>query len=154
MRLFPFFLMVLLLATGSVQDPKSRVIGVALDENDAVVVGVIVQVKSGNVRYRAKTNGDGRFEIELPPGCYELTAEHESFRRFRISSFQVRPNTAELVNIHLQVAPPRLPLKVQGLLTLSPSIRKEGPTPSDSAPQQIRCYIDSEASNRRLVGEY
>lgn len=121
MRLFLFFFIVLLLATGSLQDPapKSRVIGVALDENDAVVIAVTVQFKSGNVRYRAKTNGDGRFEIELPPGCYELTAEHESFRKFRISSFQVRPNTAELVNIHLQVAPPRLPLKVQVLPPLS-----------------------------------
>jgi hypothetical protein len=92
--------------------PKSRLVGVVLDRNDAVVIGAAVRVNSGTFKRRVKSDGDGRFEMELPAGCYELTAERPGFRKFRLNPFQVRAGTRELINIHLELAPPELPLKV------------------------------------------
>ena len=93
--------------------PKSRLVGVVLDRNDAVVIGVTVRVTSGTFKRRVRSDGDGRFEMELPAGCYELTAEQPGFRKFRLNPFQVRAGTRELINIHLEIAPPELPLKVR-----------------------------------------
>jgi hypothetical protein len=93
--------------------PKSRLVGVVLDRNDAVVIGVTVRVASGTFKRRVKSDGDGRFEMEVPAGCYELTAEQPGFRKFRISPFQVRAGARELINIHLEVAPTDSPLKVR-----------------------------------------
>ena len=93
--------------------PKSRLVGVVLDRNDAIVIGATVRVTSGTFKGRVKSDGDGRFEMELPAGCYELTAEQPGFRKFRLNPFQVRAGTRELINIHLEVAPPELPLRVR-----------------------------------------
>jgi len=93
--------------------PKSRLVGVVLDRNDAVVIGVTVRVTSGTFKRRVRSDGDGRFEMELPAGCYELTAEQPGFRKFRLNPFQVRAGAKELINIHLEIAPPELPLKVR-----------------------------------------
>src|SRR5262249_39663945 len=94
------------------EPPPSRLIGVVLDRNDALVVGATIRLSSGTFKRRVRSDGDGRFEMELPAGCYELTAEQPGFRKFRISPFQVRAGARELVNIHLEVAPPELPLKL------------------------------------------
>src|SRR5947207_12906383 len=61
--------------------PKSRLVGVVLDRNDAVVIGVTVRATSGTFKRRVRSDGDGRFEMELPAGCYELTAEQPGFRK-------------------------------------------------------------------------
>ena len=92
--------------------PRSRVIGIVLDSNDAVVAGVTISVVSGPFKRRVRSDGDGRFEMDLPAGCYELTAEQPGFRKFRLMPFQVRAGARELVNIHLELAPPEGPLKV------------------------------------------
>lgn len=102
--------------------PPSRLVGVVLDKNDALVAGAIIRVSSGTFKRRVRSNGDGRFEMELPAGCYELTAEQPGFRKFRLSPFQVRAGAKELVNIHLELAPPELPLKVRYAL----KTREEG----------------------------
>lgn len=95
------------------EPPPSRLVGVVLDRNDALVAGATIRVSSGTFKRRVSSDGDGRFEMELPAGCYELTAEQPGFRKFRLSPFQVRAGARELINIHLEVAPPEGPLKVR-----------------------------------------
>ena len=95
------------------EPPPSRLVGVVLDRNDALVAGATIRVSSGTFKRRVRSNGDGRFEMELPAGCYELTAEQPGFRKFRLSPFQVRAGARELINIHLELAPPELPLEVR-----------------------------------------
>jgi len=95
------------------EPPPSRLVGVVLDRNDALVAGATIRVSSGTFKRRVSSDGDGRFEMELPAGCYELTAEQPGFRKFRLSPFQVRAGARELINIHLELAPPELPLKVR-----------------------------------------
>lgn len=120
MLIITFFVIAIACVCGSVntraqtaqEPPPSRLVGVVLDRNDALVVGATVRVSSGTFKRSVRSDGDGRFEIELPAGCYELTAEQPGFRKFRLSPFQVRAGTRELINIHLELAPPELPLKV------------------------------------------
>jgi hypothetical protein len=95
------------------EPPPSRLVGVVLDRNDALVAGATIRVSSGTFKRRVRSDGDGRFEMELPAGCYELTAEQPGFRKFRLSPFQVRAGAKALVNIHLELAPPELPLEVR-----------------------------------------
>lgn len=90
----------------------SRLAGVVLDVNDARVAGAAVRIANAEFNRRVKSDDEGNFEISVPPGTYEITVEQPGFRKFQLSRFRVGGGTCELVNIHLEVQPPKSPLKV------------------------------------------
>jgi hypothetical protein len=86
--------------------------GVVLDVNDARIVGAIIKIENAEVRRRVKSDDEGNFRIELPPGEYQISAEQPGFRKFVFSPFRAKTGVCELVNIHMEVEVPKSPLKV------------------------------------------
>ena len=67
--------------------------GLAKDEQNGVVPGVVVVARSDSAPgiYRAVTDGRGSFHLDgLPPGDYELTAELAGFATFKQSGIEMR----------------------------------------------------------------
>ena len=94
--------------------PTGKVVGVILDPNDARVPEAAVRFKSGGRTREVTSDEQGQFEISLPEGRYQVTVEARHFRRFVLSSLEVKSNVTEMINIHLEVAVPR------GLVPASP----------------------------------
>jgi len=79
---------------------------------NARVVDALVKIENADIRKHARSDDEGRFRIELPPGDYRIIAEHQGFKRFEFSHFHANSGDCELVNIHLEVEPPRSTQKV------------------------------------------
>jgi heme A synthase len=84
---------------------KGRVAGVVLDLNDARVTGAAVTFKYGNDEWLVKSGAIGEFEIELPVNDdpYHFTVKAGGFCTFNGELLRVRPETTEMINIHLEV---------------------------------------------------
>jgi len=115
-KIFIALLAVILLGISSLAQtgapPASRLAGVVMDINDARIVGAAIRIENTQFNRRVKADDEGRFEISVPPGTYEVTVEQPGFRKFQLSRFRVGAETCELVNIHMEVQPPKSPLKV------------------------------------------
>lgn len=90
----------------------SQIIGTVLDANDARIVGAIITIKNANFSRKLRSDDDGSFEVELPPGAYQIIAEQRGFKKFQLSPFRANAGIRELVNIHMEVEPPQSTLKV------------------------------------------
>jgi Carboxypeptidase regulatory-like domain len=100
-------------APSSTQDLQNATVkGVVLDVNEARIVGAIIKIENAEVRRRVKSDGEGSFRIELPPGEYRISAEQIGFKKFVFSPFRAKAGVCELVNIHMEVAVPKSPVKV------------------------------------------
>lgn len=106
----------------SAQDAErmSRVSGVVVDVNGSRVVGAAIKIENDKSQLTVKSDSEGKFEVELAAGTYEVTVEMAGFREFYLPAFRVGVATCELVNIHLNVAPPKLPLKVDSATSDTP----------------------------------
>lgn len=98
----------------------SRVSGVVVDVNGSRVVGAAIKIENDKSQRTVKSDSEGQFEVELAAGTYEVTVEMAGFRKFYLPAFRVGVATCELVNIHLNVAPPKLPLKVDSAMSDTP----------------------------------
>jgi len=81
--------------------------GVVVDWQYARILGSCVIVKNKSVEKKVIVDGEGAFEVELPAGTYEVTAQSPHFRRFRRNKLQIQSNTTTTLNIMLEVAPER-----------------------------------------------
>jgi len=86
--------------------------GVVLDANNARIVDTVIKIENAKFRRRVKSDDEGSFRIELPPGDYRITAEHSGFKRFEFSPFRAKAGVCELVNIHMEVETPPSTVKV------------------------------------------
>ena len=93
------------LPAGRLPDVQTgRLTGYVVDRFDARIVDASVCVAGANKYKRcARTNGDGRFDLKLPAGIYDIKVEHVGFKNFVFDAFQVNAGVAELVNIHLEI---------------------------------------------------
>lgn len=94
-----------------VQAPMSRVAGLVLDANEARIVGATITVQNAQVKRVGRSDDEGRFAVSVPSGTYQITVEQHGFKKFQMAGFRVGAESSEL-NVHLEVAPPQLPLKV------------------------------------------
>src|SRR5437773_2292334 len=94
-------------ATASAKQAPGKIMGVILDINKARVTNAIVKVEGGNIRRKVASDDQGRFEVSLPAGSYQITVEANGFRRFVSSTLKLRPNHTAKVNIQVDVAAPR-----------------------------------------------
>ena len=100
-------------ATAGSQDRNvSTITGVVLDTNNARIVDTLVKIENAKIRQHVKSDDEGRFQIELPAGDYQITAEHHGFKRFEFSPFRAQPGACELVNIHMEVEVQKSPQKI------------------------------------------
>ena len=89
-----------------------RITGIVVDPNGSRVVGATVRIENADFKRTKRSDSEGRFELEAPSGTYELTVDQSGFKTFRLRDFRVRTGTRELGNIQLEVAPPKMPVKV------------------------------------------
>ncbi len=94
------------------QSENSRLIGVVLDRNSARIVGAVITIQNTEFKRHLRSDAEGKFEVELPVGYYEITAEQPGFKKFKTSFFRVSGGTTQLINIHMEVEPPKEPLKI------------------------------------------
>jgi len=90
----------------------SRIVGVVLDKNDARIVDASVKIENKDYRRQLRSDDEGRFEVELPSGIYQITVQRQGFRKFQLPSFRANAGVQELVNIHMELAPSQSPLKI------------------------------------------
>jgi cytochrome c-type biogenesis protein CcmH/NrfG len=77
--------------------------GTVFDPNDAVVPGAKVIFESGGERRQAATDDEGRFEVDLPRGTYDVAAGAPGFCWSRRPQFSVEAGTTRLINVSLKV---------------------------------------------------
>jgi hypothetical protein len=103
------FLLVLLAGAGMTSPAGlrvGRIKGIVVDVNKARVVNAVVIVQGGDVKRRAVSNDEGRFEFSLPPGSYQITAKADGFRQFTSPLLRVEPGKSRAFDVHLIVEPP------------------------------------------------
>jgi hypothetical protein len=92
---------------------QSRISGVVLDRNDSRIVGALITIKNAGFVRRVRSDDEGRFELELPAGNYEISVEQRGFKTYKLPSLRADAGATAQVNIHLEVEPPREPLKIR-----------------------------------------
>lgn len=83
-----------------------------LDRNEARIVGAVITIKNADFTRRVRSDDEGRFELELPAGSYEIRVEQPGFKTFRLASLRVDADATARVDVHLEVKPPREPIKI------------------------------------------
>ena len=100
-------------ATESAQgERKSRIVGVVLDPNGAMIVNAAVRIENAGASREVYTNDEGTFEVELPAGTYRITVEAPGFRTVELISFRARAAKRESLKVRMKVKPPESPLKI------------------------------------------
>src|SRR6516162_7973669 len=88
------------------QGERATISGTVTDSTQALVEGAAVTVRNvdTNVTSRATSNSSGLFVIPaLPPGTYELTAEKQGFRAFKVSAIPLSVGYTASVDVRLEV---------------------------------------------------
>src|SRR2546423_6105938 len=99
-------------ATLALKGEAGKIQGLILDANDARIVNATVQIENEKLKREIRSDTEGAFELELPSGEYQITIKANGFRKFKYPRFNIRPQAIELINIHLEVEPPKAPLKI------------------------------------------
>lgn len=118
-------LVVVACATLSFAQQTGRITGIVVDPNDARVVGAYITIENSEYKRTRRSNSEGKFELRVPSGAYNITVEQSGFKKFRLRDVRVGTETHELGNIKLEVAPPQTPLKISGT-SATPSTRSPG----------------------------
>lgn len=79
--------------------------GIVVDWQYARVLGSCLTVKSENLEKKVVVDTNGAFEVELPAGIYQVTAQSPGFQRFHWKELHIEPNAIKTLNIMLKVAP-------------------------------------------------
>jgi hypothetical protein len=98
-----------LLAMANAATPKDhwgKVKGVVTDIYKSTVVNAIVTVEGNESRRRLVTNGEGKFEVALPPGKYLVTVDADGFRLFVSPEFELKADKTRKLDIELHVSKP------------------------------------------------
>ncbi|MDQ3820233.1 MAG: carboxypeptidase-like regulatory domain-containing protein [Acidobacteriota bacterium] len=82
-----------------------RLNGVVVDLNDARVVNASVVFESNKIRAEVRTNEEGDFQIDLPPGNYKLIVKSHGFRTYKQKNLKVAQDATKQIKIVLQPAP-------------------------------------------------
>lgn len=94
-----------------VQPQTGRVAGLVVDVNDARIVGARITLENAEVKRTRRSDDEGRFDVEVPAGTYQITVEQPGFKKFQLPEFRVGTDVSEL-NVRMEVAPPMLPRKL------------------------------------------
>jgi Carboxypeptidase regulatory-like domain len=101
-----FAVMAVFLAMANAATPKDhwgKVKGVISDVYRSRVVNAQVTVEGDKSRRRLATNGEGKFEVTLPPGKYLISVDANGFRQYVSPEFDLKPGKTQKLEIELQV---------------------------------------------------
>jgi catecholate siderophore receptor len=83
---------------------KYPISGTVTDQNGSAVVGATVEISRTAQRILASTDADGRFEVLLVPGSYDLQVIATGFNSLR-RPISVNPGQNEHLNLTLEIGP-------------------------------------------------
>jgi hypothetical protein len=89
------------------QGSNAGLTGTVMDKNGANVADahVVALNQQTHVAYAANTTGAGAYTIpSLPPGTYDISAEHQGFNRSSVKDVLFHVGELATVNLHLDVA--------------------------------------------------
>jgi uncharacterized membrane protein len=95
------------------RNEQSRIAGVVLDRNDSRIAGAVITIKNPEFVRHLRSDYEGRFELELPAGSYEIRVEKPGFKTFNLPSVRADAGITAQINIHLEVQPPKEPLEIR-----------------------------------------
>jgi len=99
------FVVFVLSASASNSRPAARLTGVVVDQTGAVIPGTSVTLLSTDRAREAKTDERGQFEFaNLPPGLFDLKAEHLGFKVRAIENIRVEADLDQYLSVTLDVA--------------------------------------------------
>ena len=78
--------------------------GTVTDPSAASVPGATVQITGNGTSRNAKTDGQGKFTITLPPGSYNVRADAKGFTTFLQQNLTVSAGQVSPLDIALQIA--------------------------------------------------
>lgn len=81
--------------------------GVIVDWQYGRVLGSCLTVKNRTFEKKVVVDMNGAFEVELPVGTYDVTAQSPGFRQFHRKEVHIEPGATKTLNIMLKVAPER-----------------------------------------------
>jgi hypothetical protein len=73
--------------------------GRTLDITGAVIPNAPIAIEGDSIKHEIKSNHLGRYEIELPPGQYRISARISGFQEFLRAPFAVRSGETSTINI-------------------------------------------------------
>ena len=88
------------------QGERATISGTVTDSTGAVVpqVSISVRNESTNVVLKTESNATGLYVAPaLPPGSYEVTAQKQGFRTFKLSNIPLSVGLTATVDVHLEV---------------------------------------------------
>ena len=78
--------------------------GTVTDPSASVVPGATIQVAGSGVTRSAKSDGQGKYTIAIPPGTYSVRADAKGFVTFTLPSLNVAASQPAALDISLQIA--------------------------------------------------
>ena len=79
--------------------------GVIEDWQYARVLGSCLTIKNKTLEKKVMVDTNGAFEVELPVGIYQVTAQSPRFRQYHWKELRIEPNATKTLNIMLKIAP-------------------------------------------------
>lgn len=93
--------------------------GVIVDQHDSVIMTATITVTSKGRRWVLKPRlTDGRFEVELPAGRYDIQVEAYQFQTVKLKKIQVKPGSETEQKVMLKVLPTKYKECPKGALCL------------------------------------
>jgi Carboxypeptidase regulatory-like domain len=128
--------------------PAGTVRGVVQDPKGALIPNATIILKSNGVQTRATSTPDGEYEIQVPPGTYEITSEIPAYYPFRRAKFCVESGKIATIN----VAPPLRVLSVG--LEVTPQGYREPVTTAPEPKYEAFTVEGSSCPNVNLLIRY
>ena len=92
---------------------KTGISGILLDRNDARIAGAVIKIENGDFRRRLRSDDEGKFELELPAGSYEIRVEQPGFKTLKLSSIRVNEGVIERLHLYMEVLAQKQPIKIK-----------------------------------------
>jgi hypothetical protein len=103
-RLTGILLAVPFLSSVALAQTTGTIRGAVTDPSAALIPGVTVQVSGNGISRSAKSDGQGKYTMAVPPGTYAVRADAKGFITFSQPSFVVAAGQTVALDISLQIA--------------------------------------------------
>ena len=106
-RIIAAFVISLALSAGALAQqsrvqPQGRLVGQLRDLCGAGITKAIVKITGARFKRKIKSDREGRFELYLPTGIYEITVEKYGFKRYIVPDVQVRSESEAAVKLDME----------------------------------------------------
>jgi hypothetical protein len=91
---------------GNLQEQMGKVKGVVLDPTGARLVHAKVVLQNEQIRKEVMSNDGGEYEVAIPSGIYDISAEVRNYYTFQRARFHVEPGKTTIINVapHLRLS--------------------------------------------------